>query len=310
MVDGKHFKSALTLRHLRIIAALSELGLVARVAEMLGVTQPAVSKQIAELENLVGVPIVARDRNRLHLTAVGRRLAEHARQVLNQVDRAAFDVTAMASGVSGAVSIGAVSSVSPTLLPAAITLFKRSAPATSVSVTEGHFISLFPQLEAGTIDLLIARIWHPQELPGIEQMVLFREPVVVVAGVDHPLARNPAPQWADLADNLWILPQAESVARRALDAFFAGNGLGTPENTIASVSLTLNLEILRRMPALGVFPQGLAQRHALRGDLVVLPLDIDGLLSEARCFWRRDQFETNGTAELFLNCLRQTTSQL
>jgi len=94
-MDSKRFTSALTLRHMRIIAALAELGLVARVAEFLGVTQPAVSKQITELESLVGVPIVSRDRNRLHLTPVGRRLAEHARQVLNQIDRAAFDLSAI-----------------------------------------------------------------------------------------------------------------------------------------------------------------------------------------------------------------------
>ena len=73
---------------MRALVALSDLKLIARVSEALGVTQPAVSKQIAELEKIVGVPVVTRDRNRLYLTPIGIRLADHARQALGQLDRA------------------------------------------------------------------------------------------------------------------------------------------------------------------------------------------------------------------------------
>ncbi len=304
-----HLKS-ITLRHLRVIAALADLKLVARVSEALDVTQPAVSKQITELEKIVGVPVVTRERNRLSLTPIGRRLAEHARQVLNQIDRAAFDIEAMASGLSGAVSIGVVSSVAPTLLPGTIALFKRSAPRASVSVQEGHFVELFPGLEAGTIDLLIARIWQPQEMPGIDQMALFSEPVVVVAGRAHHLAEKTGLDWSDVAAAQWILPQANSVARQAIDALFAANGLAPPSNTIASLSLALNLELLRVMPVLGFMPQRLAQTHTARGELATLPLNTQGLLSEARCFWRRDRTLQDGTLSLFLKCLQQTADDM
>ena len=295
---------------MRVVAALADLKLVARVAEALNVTQPAVSKQIAELEKIVGVPLVTRDRNRLYLTPIGTRLADHAKLALNQLDRAAFDVEAMASGVSGSVSIGAVSSVAPTLLPGAIALFKRSTPQASVSVLEGHFVELFPQLEAGALDLLIARIWQPQELTGIDQVPLFSEPVVVVAGRNHSLAQNKDLAWSDVVTFPWILPQSNSVARQAVDALFAANGLTPPSNTIASLSLALNLELLRVMPALGLMPLRLAQTQAARGELVILPLDTRGLLSEARCFWRTDQISQNGTLALFLKCLTQTTDEM
>ncbi len=301
---------SLTIRHIRVIAALAELKLVARVAEELSVTQPAISKQIAELERIVGAPIVTRDRNRLHLTSIGLRLAEHARQVLNQIDRAAFDIEAMSSGVSGAVTVGVVASVAPIILPDAISMLKRSAPETSVSIIEGHFVSLYPQIETGVMDLLIARVWQPQELPGIEQRVLFSEPLVVVAGRDHPLAQGGMIEWAQTADWPWILPQANSVARRAVDSLFAENGLVTPTNTIASLSLTLNLAIMRKMPAIGLFPESIAKVHSARGDIVELPLGTRGFLSEARCFWRSGQAATNKTLALFLKCLEQTASDI
>ena len=309
-IPSHEFQKTITLRHLRVIAALSELKLVARVSEALNVSQPAVSKQIADLERIVGAPIVTRDRNRLFLTPIGHRLADHAKQALNQLDRAAFDIEAMASGVSGSVAVGVVSSVAPTLLPGAISLFKSGTPQASISIKEGHFVELLPELETGALDVLIARIWQPRELPGIEQLSLFAEPVVVVAGRNHRLATRADLEWSDLIDFPWILPQANSVARRAIDALFAENGLTPPANTIASLSLTLNLALLDSIPALGLLPQRLAQTHAARGDIVSLPLDTRGLLSEARCFWRSDQVDANPTLSFFLKCLEKTTEDL
>ncbi|WP_090220058.1 LysR substrate-binding domain-containing protein [Litoreibacter janthinus] len=295
---------------MRALVALSDLKLVARVSEALGVTQPAVSKQIAELEKIVGVPVVTRDRNRLYLTPIGTRLAEHARQALGQLDRAAFDIEAMTSGVSGSVAVGVVSSVAPTLLPSTISLFKRSTPQANVSVSEGHFVELLPQLEAGALDLLIARVWQPQELAGIDQMALFSEPVVVVAGRDHQLAQGTSVEWADVANFPWILPKPNSVARQAVDALFAANGLSPPTNTVSSLSLALNTELLRAMPALGLLPQRLAQTQAGRGELVTLPLDTHDLLSEVRCFWRTDQIAQNAALVLFLKCLEHATQDI
>ncbi|TNJ47771.1 LysR substrate-binding domain-containing protein [Phaeobacter sp. B1627] len=309
-IPNPDFQKSIKLHHLRVIAALSDLKLVARVSEALNVTQPAVSKQIADLERLVGAPIVERDRNRLFLTPIGQRLAEHAKQALNQLDRAAFDIEAMASGVSGSVSVGVVSSVAPTLLPGAIALFKSSTPQASISIKEGHFVELLPELETGALDLLIARIWQPRELPGIEQLSLFAEPVVVVAGRNHRLAKRSHLDWSDVIGFPWILPQANSVARRAIDALFAENGLTPPANTIASLSLTLNLALLEALPALGLLPQRLARAHAARGDIVSLPLNTRGLLSEARCFWRSDQVATNPTLSFFLKCLQKATDDL
>lgn len=295
---------------MRIITALSELKLVARVSESLNVTQPAVSKQITELERIVGVPVVTRDKNRLYLTPVGIRLAEHAKQVLNQLDRAAFDLEAMASGISGSVSIGAVSSVAPTLLPGTIALFKNNTPTASVSVTEGHFVGLFPELEAGSLDLLIARIWQPQEIPGITQKTLYSEPLTVVTGRNNSIARNAKLSWSDVVAYPWIMPPANSVARRAVDALFTENSLSPPDNTISSLSLTLNLEIFNAMPAIGLLPQSLAQTYASRGEIVTLPLDTRGFLSETRCFWKTEQTVANTTLALFLKCLDQAVEGL
>ena len=73
--------------------------------------------------------------------------------------------------------------------------------------------------------MVIARIWQPRELAGIDQMALSSEPVVVVAGRNHPLAQASDVMWSDVASYPWILPQPNSVARQAVDALFAANKL-------------------------------------------------------------------------------------
>lgn len=299
----------LSLRHLRMIDSLGRLGLVARVAEALSLTQPAISKQLAELERIVGVPIVLRDRNRVFLTPAGERLASHARLVLAQLDRAAFDVNAIAAGISGAISVGVVGSVAPTLMPEVVVSLMTCAPDVKLTFHEGHFISLLPLLNDNSIDFLIARSWQPHEHPGLAQRRLYDEKLVVVAGPDHPLADDPTIDWARAADWPWILPQGNSIAFQAVSAMFASHGLLCPINAIASLSLALNLQILNRMPALALYPQHLATRHAQRKDLVVLPLDTGDTLSQVRCFWRADAPQTSSAA-LFMDCLLQSSARL
>ncbi len=309
---GKNRRSLdglLKIKHLRIIAELSERGIVSEIAKSMNLTQPAISKQIAEVEKALDVPIIHRERNRLFLTPIGERLAFHAHSILQQIKRAEFDIDAMCKGLSGHIGVGTVTSLAPLILPNAISMLKQTAPLASVSVVEGHFVTLLPRLQSGEIDMLLARTWQPEEIDGIHQMTIASEPISVVTGRDHPLAKRKDIDWEDATEWPWILPQSGSVARHAIDAFFSRHGLRAPVNVIESVSLSLNLELLRTMPVLGLFPEHLAFAHAMRVDLVILPLTMDGTLSEARCFWREGQLDANGTLELFLSCLIEARQQ-
>lgn len=304
--SAQFFGRALKLQHLRILAALAELKLVSKVAEALSVTQPAVSKQLTEIERLLDLPIVVRERNRLFFTPAGERLAQHAQAVLEQLKRAELEIDAMRFGMTGNVKIGTASSLTPVYLPRAIATLKTGAPNTAVSVIEGHFRELLPKLSSGAIDVAIVRSWHVQEIPGVSQKALMTEPICVVVHPSHPLAGREHLSWDEAMDWPWVLPEAGSIARQEIDAFFARKGARVPRNTIASLSLQLNLALAREMPTLMLFPDMLARVHAARGDLVPLPLHLDGFLSETRCFWRSGDEETNSSLALFLRCLEQT----
>lgn len=303
--NARFFNSFLKISHLRVLSLLSEVGLVSQVAKRLNLSQSAVSKQIIEIDRALGTPVVFREKNRVFLTPVGRQLAYHADQVLKQIRRSELEVAAMRKGLRGTVRVGSVTSVSPLLLPETLALFLQSAPNAEVSLVEGHINALRPSLESGALDVLIGRVWTTPVFPGISHEVLLSEPLSVVSGPQHPLAACSEVGWPDLMEWPWILSPTGSIAREAIDAQFAGANLDGPSQTVESVSLPLNVALLQKLPMISLFPRRLAIAHARRGEIVILPQDVDTLLSEVRCFWRSDAPENNHTLELFLNCLRQ-----
>jgi DNA-binding transcriptional LysR family regulator len=304
-LTSRFFRDGLKLKHLRMLAKLAELRQVSRVAQAFNVTQPAISKQIAEVAKALGTPIVQRQGNRLLFTPVGERLAAHAREVMQQVERARFDIDALRRGLGGRLAVGAVTSISPTLLPEAIRLLKLTAPPAVVSVTEGHFNQLLPLMEGGFLDLIIARAWQPVALDGIDQMALLSEPVLVVAGANHPLSSKPDITWQDALEWPWITPAPNSRAYDAIANLMARFGVGLPEEQVESTSLPLNIELMRIAPFVGLMPQWLAHHHASRGDLAILRLQTEDILSEVRCYWRSNS--TDPTLDLFRECLEQAS---
>ncbi len=304
----RFFGNRLKLQHLRILAALSHLKLVTNVAEALGITQPAVSKQLVEMEQSLGVAIIARERNRLFLTPAGERLAQHAQAVLDRLKRAELELDAVRFGVSGDVRIGTVSSLASVMLPQAIATLKRNAANVSISIVEGHFRELLPKLLNGSIDIAIARTWQLQEIDGIAQKALATEPIWVVTDPGHPLAQRDNLDWHEITQWPWILPDQHTIARQELDAFFVRSGAQVPNDVIASLSLQLNLALLREMPIVTLFPRSLGRAHVARGELVKLPLHLDTLLFETRCFWRVDDELQNNTLNLLLRNLEELGS--
>ena len=123
----RFFTSTLRMNHLRTLAALVQFGQVRRVAEAFHVTQSAISKQIAEIEDGLGEPVVRREGNAIVLTAIGQRLASRATDVLQQLDKTRHEIEALRSGMSGRVVLGAVSTVNVGLVPRAIRLVRQRA---------------------------------------------------------------------------------------------------------------------------------------------------------------------------------------
>ncbi|MFG0863101.1 LysR family transcriptional regulator [Pseudomonas sp. CJQ_13] len=299
----RYFKSSLSLKQLRVLVALAELGQVRKVADSMNVSQSAVSKQLAEIQDGIGHPVVRRQGNHLELTPVGLALINSAREVLYHLDRAQREILALSEGKGGHIAIGTVSSVCATLIPTALTYLSECAPSVSILVEENTADKLIPQLVDRSIDIAIIRMWQPLAITGTSQQALMNESLVIVAGPEHPLARQTKVEWDDTVNFPWIVPNSGSPAREALEAMLAQHGLRLPGGIVDSISMTLIVSLLEHSQYICLLPENFAKKLQSRNEVKILPLDTANLLSEVRAVWCTAN--TNPALGMLMRCLTQ-----
>src|SRR5262245_15592584 len=143
------------LRHLKALLAVARHGHFTRAAGELGVVQPALSQQIAQLEAELGVAVFERSRRGARLTAAGQSLVPRAERILLEVDEARREAGRYASLEHGRVVIGTISSIAILRLPVLLARFQARHPGVEVELREGHSGRLLDLLGSGALDLAV-----------------------------------------------------------------------------------------------------------------------------------------------------------
>jgi LysR family hydrogen peroxide-inducible transcriptional activator len=176
-----------SLQQLRYVALIAETLHFRRAAERANVTQPTLSAQLSKLEDELGVQLVERSRTRVVMTPEGEEIATRARRVLSDVAEIAEIARRGQAMLAGTIRVGVVQSLGSYFLPLVIPDLHLRYPELRLYVREGLADDLVRRLEDGSLDLL----FFPLPLTGSEFAVarLFREPLLAVAAVDHPIAQ-------------------------------------------------------------------------------------------------------------------------
>jgi len=186
------------LRHLRYFVIVAEELNLRRAADRLEITQPAVTKQVAGLEEQLGISLFARQRHRLAgLTSAGAEFLAEARHILEQVENSIRRVQLVAHGRSGRLRIGLTDDAATLELTSILAAFHSGSPNVLVELVELSEAEVLPALEANTVDLALAS--EPQDADGFAIEELWRESWSVVLPADHPLCHKDAVVPADLA---------------------------------------------------------------------------------------------------------------
>ncbi len=209
------------LRHLRYFVAVAEELHFRRAAERLHVSQPPLSQQIRALERELGVELFSRNRRRVELTAPGRALLGHARDILDAVDHAVETTRRVARGEAGELAVGFVGSAMYGALPDVLREFRAARPAVALRLRELPTGAALDALVEGRIDLGVVR--PAQVEPGIALDVVARESVVVALPEAHRLAGRARLALRDLAgEDFVLLARREAPGlRAAIDALGA-----------------------------------------------------------------------------------------
>lgn len=266
--DGLRFlQRSLTLRHLRLLIALNELRQVRRVAEALHVSQPAVSKALAEIEAGIGARLFDRTRKGLVPTAEGACLVRLAETVASEAAKAGEELAGIARGIEQVVSVGVMHGSTSGVLPDAIRSCRERVPGVVVTVVEGPVDRLLQQLRAGRLDIVVAAMAERHVPNGLTFMPLYSEAPVVVCGATHPLVRAARVGWPELMRHAWIMPPRSARVRTVLESAWRRMGAAPPDVAVETVSLDLILELLQRERLLALLP-GHTARKLVRAGLV------------------------------------------
>lgn len=300
-------RSNLKLRHLQLLVALDQFRHLGRAAEFLSVTQPAVSKTLAEIERMFGLNLFVRSTRGTEPTAYGLTVVRFARSVLADYARTQDEIAAVASGGAGRVAVGAMVVATPGPLVQAVQLLKQRSALTTVLVEEGDLTRLLPRLRVGELDLFVGRLEPGYASPDLETEALYREPMAIVVRPDHALAGIAKPHWRDLAGQPWVVPPPWASSRIKLEQQFYKHRLAPPADIVETASFLVTLSFVRERPAVGFLAQGVARHYAREGLVKVLPLKVPIELPPVGIITLRNRVRTPAAAAL-MECLRQVAA--
>ncbi len=269
----------LKLGHLRLLAALGETRQIGLAAERIGVAQPAASRLLAEVEQIVGSPVHARTGRGITLTPVGEALTIRAQRVQMELRDAARDMAEIIAGGAGHVRIGAVTGPALDRVLPSLRTVRLAQPQVTVEVIVATSDILCQQLLSGRIDFAIGRMPEGQERHLLQMVPIAAEPVSLVVRRGHPL--DPALDRAqpvgpmDLLIYDWIMPGPESILCRAVLARLSEHGMPHPPQRLATASFLLTLALLQQSNAIAPLARAVADTFARAPDAAYVQLPID-----------------------------------
>jgi DNA-binding transcriptional LysR family regulator len=262
----------LDLRQLEYFLAVVENRSFGRTAEILHISQPALSKAVKRLEQDLGVRLLDRLPRGVAPTLYGEALVAHAKLIKGELSRATDAIVALKEGNAGRVVIGAGSSMRIELLPEAVVRLHARHPDLEVKMIGELYDDLIPDLEKGELDLALSMISFDQRISHIEEIPLYIDKTHPTVRTDHPLLKKKTITIEDCLKSEWILPSSDNLGRRHLDAFFLSRGYSAPESVIETNSTMIAVSVMQKSDLIGWHPTQVIGNSNVTG-LTALPIE-------------------------------------
>ncbi|WGW03555.1 LysR substrate-binding domain-containing protein [Tropicibacter oceani] len=230
--------------HLRLILRIAEASKLQIAAEASGMSQPAASRLLSEIEAEVGAPLFQRLPRGMVPTREGVAFVKHARAILAQYDTLESELGQLGRGQAGAVRIGSVTGPAVGCLVPALKQVRDEAPDIEVTVEVAPSVDLVRGLEEGRFDFILARFPPGHDARAFAAQPARTEAVALLARSDHPLAAAPRARLKDLARFDWVMQERGSPIRQAVEAAFRARGLAEPARVTNSASLLVALAMV------------------------------------------------------------------
>jgi len=271
-----------------LLTAICDEGNIHRAAEVLNMSQPAASKLLKDLEDMLGVSLFERRPRGMQPNWYGETLVRHARIALSSLREAGHEVEALKAGLSGHVSLGAITGPALTMIPPALAAVARTAPNLRVELHVESSDVLLEQLVDSKIDIMIGRLFERADKIDLQYERLAEEPVSAVVRPGHPLLDGGSLTLASLAKRSWIVPPHGSVLRERFDRMYREAGLSPPSQLIETASLLFVTRMLEQTDFIAVVPTEVARYYETYGLVAILPIELSCTMDAFGIILRKD----------------------
>ncbi len=271
-----------TLRQLHVFQSVAATRNFSRTGDAIGLTQPAVSRCITELEGQLGLQLFNRTTREVALTDAGQRLAARLPRVLEELDNTLLDVQGMATARRGRVRVASSPTLSANLMPDCIAHCQATHPGLELLMLDRIQSAVLTSVLSGEVDFGV--VIDPSERDALHCETILTEPFCLACPPTHRLARKRNARWADLQGEPLVLLDHDSGSRRLIDRALAEHGIagpvahevGHPTTIFRMLDAGLGISVI---PTLALPPEGLA-RLAVRP--LVPRVDRDIVLAHRR----------------------------
>jgi DNA-binding transcriptional LysR family regulator len=271
------------LRDLHVLLTVVQRGSMAKAAEQLSITQPAVSKSIADLEHALRVRLLDRGPQGIEPTSYGNVLVKRAISVFDELRHGVGEIGFMADARVGELRVGCPETLAATLLPAVVERLTDQYPGIKLHVIQTNPLALeVRKLRDRDVDLLLGRIGPPFTEEDLNAEILYHDPLVVVAGTTSGWARRRTVELADLLGEKWILYPPNEIPGIFIEEAFRKRGLGLPPLSVLTYSFQLRDMLLMTGNYLSIVAaSAVPVFNAKRVMVKTLPIDL-GAEAKAR----------------------------
>jgi DNA-binding transcriptional LysR family regulator len=305
MQPQEQINRRLKLRHLLVLIEVVRWGSMARAAEHLAMSQPVISKTIADLERTVGVRLLDRSRQGAEPTLYGRALLRRSVAIFNDLRSSMSELESLADPSAGELRIGSTEPLMAGLLSAIVYRLSQQHPRLALHITEGDPPDLQDRhLRDHDIDLMIGRLPSETPAPDTDVQVLLHEKGMVVAGSENKWVRRRKINLAELLTEPWCLPPPESFPGGWIAKAFHDRGLEVPRASVTVHSIHMQQVLLSTGRFLAIQPATLLHFSAKRLPIKALAVDLSTSMWPIGIITLRNR-TLNPAAQLFIDCARQ-----
>ena len=299
----------LKLRDLRLLDTVVRLRSMAKAAVRLNISQPAVSKAIAELEHVFAVRLVVRNRQGIEPTEYGRALLDCGAAVFDDLRQGVKNIAFLADPAAGELRIGTTTFLAASFVSALVDRLSRRYPRIVFHLVTGYTETLHRELAERNVDLLIIRGSGPIADPRYDFEFLFDDSYVVAAGAQNQWGRRRRIEIAELVNELWVLPPPDSVIGSIVMDAFRASGLDYPRVSVVTDCPHMRISLLATGRFVTIFPASAFRFLAKRSELRILPVELPTARRPNGIVTLKNR-ALSPVAKLFIDCAREVAKPL